>query len=340
MTESPSALTMLFSRHTKRREFIAGLGSAAAASLTARAQQRTTPVIGFLCSSSLAANASYVAVFKRALEKAGLHEGRNVAIEYSWANDHYDRLPELADNLVCHQVAVIVAVGSPAAQAAKAATATIPIVFLVASDPITSGLVGSLSRPAGNLTGVTILNNTLAPKQLEILHQVVPGAVPIGVLVNPDNPNAQTDARDVSDAARVLGRPVFILHARNEGDIAAAFATVRQRDASGLVVVADPSLLTYRDQLIDLSARHAIATIYPLPDFPAAGGLMSYSVNMTDGHDLVGGYAGRIVKGEKPADLPVQQLTRTQLAINIKTAKSLGLTIPETLKATADQIIE
>jgi putative ABC transport system substrate-binding protein len=215
----------------RRREFIAGLSGAAAWPLAARAQQRTTPVIGFLCSGYLAPNASYVAVFQRALEKAGLHEGQNVAIEYIWANDDYDRLPELAANLVRHRVAVIVAVGTPAAQAAKAVTATIPIVFFVGVDPIASGPVGSLSRPGGNLTGATILINTLAPKQLEILHQVVPGSAPIGVLLNADSPNAQASARDVGEAARALGRPLVVLYVRNESDIDAAFATLLQQDA-------------------------------------------------------------------------------------------------------------
>jgi putative tryptophan/tyrosine transport system substrate-binding protein len=323
----------------KRRDFIAGLG-AAAWPVVARAQQRTSPVIGFLCSGSLAATASYVAVFQRALEKAGLHEGQNVAIEYSWANDRYEQLPELAAYLVRRQVAVIVAVGSPAAQAAKAATATIPIAFLVSNDPAASDLVGSLSRPVGNLTGVTVLTNTLASKQLEMLHEVLPRSAPIGVFLNPDNPNTQTNARDVGDAGRALGRPLLLLYVRNESDIDAAFVALAQRYAGGLVVVSDASALTQRDRLIALSARYAIATIYPLPDFPAAGGLMSYGVNIADGHDLLGSYAGRILRGEKPTDLPVQQATKIELVINLKTAKALGLTLPITLLGRADEVIE
>jgi len=307
---------------------------------TARAQQRKTPLIGFLCSGSLAPNASYVAVFQRALEKAGLHEGQNVAIEYSWANERYEQLPEMAADLIRHGAAVIVAVGTPAAQAAKTVTATIPIVFFVGADPVALDLVGSLSRPAGNLTGVTALGNTLASKQLEILHQVLPGSAPIGVFLNPDNPNAQADARDVGEAARTLERRLTLLNARNERDIDAAFATLVQRDARGLVVVADPSWRTYRDQLIALSARDAIATIYPFLDFPPAGGLMSYGVNITDGHDLIGSYAARILRGEKPADLPVQQATKIELVINLMAAKALGLTVPLTLLVRADKVIE
>src|SRR5262249_54583588 len=209
------------------------------------------PFIGFLPPASPAPYAHHVAAFKRALEKMGFHEGQNVAIEYRWANDRYDRLPALATDLVRHQVTVIVAAGGPpAAQAARAATATIPIVFVVGADPITSGLVGSLRRPGGNLTGVTMLINTLAPKQLEIMHEILPRTATIGVLLNPDNPNAQTDARDVGEAARTLGRPIILLNARNEGDIDAAFATLVQQDARGLVVVSDPSSLTRLDQLI------------------------------------------------------------------------------------------
>jgi putative tryptophan/tyrosine transport system substrate-binding protein len=326
-----------------RRELIAGVGAGASSALwplAARPRQRTTPVIGFLHSSSPAPYSGYLAAFKRALVKMGFHDGQNVAIEHSSANDHYDRLPALAADLAHHRVAVIVAEGWPAAQAAKAATATIPIVFLVGADPISSGLVGSLSRPAGNLTGVTTLISTLAPKQLEILHEVLPRGAPIGVLLNPDNPNAQTDARDVGEAARALGRPLIVLNARNESDIDAAFTTLLQQDARGVVVVADPFLLTHHEQLIALSARHAIATIYFMPDFPAAGGLMSYGVNMTDGHDLLGSYTGRILKGEKPSDLPVQQATKIEFVINLRTVKALGLTLPITLLGRADEVIE
>jgi len=241
----------------KRREFIAGLGSAAAWPVVAWAQQAVVPVIGFLHSASLAAYARYVAAFNRALEKTGLREGQNVRIEYRWANDRYDQLPALAADLVRHQVAVIVAIGPPAAQVAKAATTTIPIVFAVGADPIASGLVGTLNRPGGNLTGTSILINTLAPKQLEILHQVLPKTAAIGALLNPDNPNAETDAREVTEAARALGRPLILFNARNESDIDATFAALARQNARGLVVVSDPSALTRGDQLIALSARHA-----------------------------------------------------------------------------------
>jgi putative ABC transport system substrate-binding protein len=298
------------------------------------------PVIGFLHSASSASYARYVAVFSRALEKTGLREGQNVAIEYSWANDRYDRLPALAADLVRRQVAVIVAIGPPAAQVAKAVTATIPIVFMVGADPIASGLVGTLNRPGGNLTGVTILINTLAPKQLEILHQVLPRTAPIGALLNPDNPNAETDAGSVTEAARALGRPLILLNARNESELDEAFAALARQNARGLVVVSDPSALTRGDQLIALSARHGVATIYPVPDLPAAGGLMSYGVSMTDGYDLLASYASRILKGEKPSDLPVQQATKIELVVNMRTVKALGLTIPETLLATADEVIQ
>jgi putative ABC transport system substrate-binding protein len=324
----------------KRREFISGLMGAAAWPLAAQAQQPAMPVIGFLHSASSAAYARYVAAFNRALEKMGLLEGQNMRIEYRWANDRYDQLPALAADLVRHQVAVIVAIGPPAAQVAKAATTTIPIVFAVGADPIASGLVGTLNRPGGNLTGASILINTLAPKQLEILHQVLPKTAAIGALLNPDNPNAETDAREVTEAARAPGRPLILFNARNESDIDATFGALARQNARGLVVVSDPSALTRGDQVIALSARHAIATIYPVPEQAAAGGLMSYGVSLTDSYDLLASYTRRILKGERPADLPVQQATKIELVINMRTAKALGLTIPETLLATADKVIE
>jgi putative tryptophan/tyrosine transport system substrate-binding protein len=299
-------------------------------------------VIGWLHSASPGPFAHFVQAFRLGLKEAGFVEGQNVAIEYRWADGQYDRLPALAADLVHRGVALIAATGGPpAARAAKAVTTTIPIVFVVGADPVKLGLVAKLNRPEDNLTGVSLLINVLAPKQLEVLHEVVPKAMAIAVLVNPDNPNAGTDTREVREAARVLGRQLFVLNARNESDVDAAFANLVQQGAGGFMVVSDPILgVDRRDQLVALAARYAMPAIYPLNIFPAAGGLMSYGSNLANAYRDSGVYTGKILKGAKPADLPVLQSTKIEFVINLKTAQALGLTIPLPLLGRADEVIE
>jgi putative ABC transport system substrate-binding protein len=317
------------------------LGSATVAwPLAAHAEQSAMPVIGFLHSASPEPFANVLAAFRQGLAEAGYFEGKNVAIEYRWAENKIDRLPTLADDLVRQQVAVIAAGGPAAAQAAKAATTTIPIVFLVGADPVQSGLVASLNRPANNLTGVGFLVNTLAPKQLEVLHELVPKAMTVGMLVNPDGPNAEADTREVQEAARLLGHQLLVLNARTEADIDLAFAKLVQRESGGLIVIGDPLNFDRRIKIIALAARNAIPTIYPLREFATAGGLMSYGPDLTVAYRIVGVYTGRVLKGDKPADLPVQMSTKVELFINLKTASMLGLTFPLTLLGRADEVIE
>jgi len=325
----------------RRRDLLAMLGSATVAwPLAAHAEQSAMPVIGFLHSASPEPFANVLAAFRQGLAEAGYFEGKNVAIEYRWAENKIDRLPTLADDLVRQQVAVIAAGGPAAAQAAKAATTTIPIVFLVGADPVQSGLVASLNRPANNLTGVGFLVNTLAPKQLEVLHELVPKAMTVGMLVNPDGPNAEADTREVQEAARFLGHQLLVLNARTEADIDLAFAKLVQRESGGLIVIGDPLNFDRRIKIIALAARNAIPTIYPLREFATAGGLMSYGPDLTVAYRIVGVYTGRVLKGDKPADLPVQMSTKVELFINLKTASMLGLTFPLTLLGRADEVIE
>jgi putative tryptophan/tyrosine transport system substrate-binding protein len=325
----------------RRREFITLLGGAAAWPLAAGAQQSAMPVIGFLDSKSPDDSAHMVAAFRRGLNGSTFIEGQNVAIEFRWAQGQYDQLPALAADLVRRRVDVIAATGGPAALAAKAASATIPIVFRIAADPIAAGLVASLSRPGGNVTGVTSLNLEVGPKRLEFLHELVPSATIMAALVNPTNPsNAEILSRDLQATARLLGLQLHLLHASSDADIDAVFATLTELRAGGLVIGTD-ALFTSRDEkLAALALRYRIPTIYQWREFVAAGGLMSYGGSFADSYRLAGVYTGRILKGEKPADLPVQQATKLELFINLKTAKALGITVPPTLLARADEVIE
>jgi ABC-type uncharacterized transport system substrate-binding protein len=324
----------------QRRTFIAGLGSAAAWPVVVRAQDRALPVIGFLHAASFSQGyVPVVAAFLEGLKENGYFEGQNVAIEYRWAEDRYDRLPALAADLVQRRVTAIFAGASPAAHAAKTATATIPIVFSTAFDPIATGLVQSLARPGGNVTGVTDLNAEVGPKRLEVLHEAVPQAAIIAALINPDSPGAETLSGDLQAAARALRIELHILHISAERDFDAVFATLIRLRAGGLVIGADAFFNNHVEQIASLALRHALPAVYSR-DFAMAGGLISYGGTLTDMYRLGGVYTGRILKGEKPADLPVQQVTAVRLSINMKTAKALGLTIPLPLLGRADEVIE
>jgi ABC-type uncharacterized transport system substrate-binding protein len=324
----------------RRREFITLLGGAAAWPAVARAQQ-PMPVIGYLGAQSPAAFASRVIAFRQGLGETGYAEGRNVAIEFRWAEGQHDRLSALAADLVSRQVAVIVAPGgAPAALAAKSATTTIPIVFEMGADPIAIGLVGSLNRPGGNITGVSSLNVEVTPKRLEILHELVPTAAVLAVLVNPTSPTADSQLRNLQAAARALGLQLHVLHASAERDFDTVFATLLQLRPGGLVIASDGFFATHSEQLADLTIRHAVPAIHQSRDFSIAGGLMSYGGSFVESHRQAGVYTGRVIKGDKPADLPVQQVTKVELFINLKTAKALGVTVPLPLLGRADEVIE
>ena len=324
----------------KRRVFMTLIsGAAFARPLGARAQPGV-PVVGFLGTRAPGDDPQLLTALRRGLNEAGYVEGRNVAIEYRFAENQYDRLPALAADLVRRQVAVIVANG-PAAQAAKAATATIPIVFTAGFDPVEVGLVASLNRPGGNITGATILDVGLGPKRLEVLHELVPKATIIAVLVNPTDPaRAETTLRDLQAAAHALGLQLHVLHASTDRDFDAVFASVAQLRAGGLVIGGEPFFNSRSEQLGALTIRHAVPTIYQFRTFAAAGGLASYGASLTDSYRQVGLYTGRILNGEKPADLPVVLATKVELIINLKTAKALGLTVPLPLLGRADEVIE
>jgi putative ABC transport system substrate-binding protein len=325
----------------RRRDFISLLGGAAAWPVAARAQQPAMPVVGYLSSESLAESVPFVAPFRQGLSEAGYVEGQNVTIEYRWADDQYDRMAALAADLVRRRVNVIAATGgSVSPLAAKAATTTIPIVFLIGADPIALGLVASLNRPGGNLTGVTNFGSELTPKLLELLRELVPSATVIAALVNPKNASAESQSRDLQAAAHTLGLQLHVLHASNERDLDTAFAALVQLRASALVIGADGFFRGRSAQLAALTVRHAVPAIYQFRDFVAAGGLISYGTDRAVLSRLAGIYTGRVLKGEKPADLPVQQSTKVELIINLRTARALGLTVPLALLARADEVIE
>jgi putative ABC transport system substrate-binding protein len=307
----------------------------------ARAQQPAMPVIGFLHSGSPELFAARVAAFHQGLNDTGFVEGRNVAIEYRWAQGQYDRLPALAADLVHRRVAVIAATGGiPSALAAKAATSTVPIVFVAGSDPIKFGIVTSLSRPDSNITGLTAFTSELVPKRLELLHEVVQSATTVALLVNPTNVVAEIVLRDVQGAARTLGLQLHVVHASAEADLDKVFATLDQLQAGALVIGTDTFFDGQSERLAALAVRHAVPTIYQTREFAAAGGLMSYGSSLTDAYRKAGAYVGRVLKGERPGDLPVMQATKVELTINLKAAKALGLTVPPTLLGRADEVIE
>jgi ABC-type uncharacterized transport system substrate-binding protein len=326
----------------KRRKFITLLGGAAAAwPLAARAQQTAMPVIGFLNGTSLQGYGRFLLAFRKGLSETGYTEGRNVRIEYRWAEGNYDLLTALAADLVRRRVDVIAATSTPANVVAKAATTTIPIVFTTSSDPVKLGLVASLSHPGGNVTGAVTLNVEAAPKRLELLHSMVTTAGILGALINPDRSGAADDQlKALQEAARALGQEIRVFRAETESDIDATFAQLAEQRAKALFVTTDAFFFSQRDRLVRLADRHAIPTIFDRREFVEAGGLMSYGGSVTDIYHLAGIYTGRILKGEKPANLPVQQSTKLELMINLKTAKALGITVPPTLLASADEVIE
>jgi putative ABC transport system substrate-binding protein len=326
----------------KRRQFMTLLGGAAATwPLSVRAQQSAMPVIGFLCGGSSVSDAPRVAAVERGLAESGYVIGRNASAQYRWAEDQNDRLQALATDLAGHPVAVIVAVGTtPAAVAAKAATSTVPIVFTIGGDPVEIGLVSALNRPGGNATGVSFLNRVVIAKQVELLHEAVPNGTVIGFLANPTNPYTDRDVKNAQVAADALGLKLIVVKAATESDIEAAFATLGQNRVGALLVAGNLFFRDQRERLVALATREAMPAMFPWREATAAGGLMSYGANMPEAFRQAGIYVGRILKGEKPADLPVQQSTKVELVINLKTAKALGLTFPLSLLGRADEVIE
>jgi putative ABC transport system substrate-binding protein len=325
----------------KRREFITLLGGAAVGwPFATQGQQPAMPVVGYLSSLTQADSVHFDAAFRRGLSEMGYVERQNVSIEYRWITDRYDPLPAMAVDLVQRQVAMIGAFGPPAVLAAKAATTTIPIVFVTGADPTKFGFVASFNRPGGNITGIWMVTTVLAEKRLQMMHELLPKAESIALLVNPTSPVAEPQTRDAQGAARALSLKLSVVSAVTENDFDQVFATLVQQRADALFVSADPFFSSRREHLVALAARHAIPTLYEFREFVEAGGLMSYGTVLRDGYYKGGIYAGRILKGAKPADLPVEQVNKLELVINLKTAKTLGLTVPVTLQATADEVIE
>jgi putative ABC transport system substrate-binding protein len=324
-----------------RRTFIVGLGSAAAWPVVARAQQPAMPVIGVLSLQSAEVDYKDVTVpFLQGLKETGYVEGQNAAIEYRYAENELDRLPALAADLVRRRVAVIVTSGNIAAAAARAGTTTLPIIFVVGGDPVATGLIASLNRPGGNITGVLNLSAELAPKRLQLLRELIPNAARFGVLADPAFPTAQPLITDLQAAAHTLGQQLVIVNARTDSDLETAFASFSQQRVDAVLISTSNFFSRHAEQLAALAARHTLPAIYPFREYALAGGLMSYGSSFGYTYHQAGNYAGRILKGEKPADLPVQQITKIDLVINLKTAKALGLTVPETLLATADEVIQ
>ena len=323
----------------RRREFITLLGAAAAWPVAARAQQPAMPVIGFLRSTPAKPFAHILAAFRQGLNETGFVEGQNVAVEQRWADNQLDQLPALAVDLVRRQAGAIVCNG-PAVEAARSAAATIPIVFVIGGDPVALGLVTSLNRPGGNLTGLTFFGNRLGAKRVEMLRELVPGTSVIAALIDPNFPEAVVESREVEEACRTIGQKIVLVNAANEREFDAAFTSIIQAGAGALLVIGSPFFTSKNQTLVALSARHAIPAIYDLRDYVAAGGLISYSASFTDTYRQAGVYAGRILNGAKPSELPVLQPTTFELAINLKTAKALGLTFPPSVHLRADEVIE
>jgi ABC-type uncharacterized transport system substrate-binding protein len=324
-----------------RREFITLLGGAATWPLAARAQQPTMPVIGFMSSRAASDSVHLISAFQRGLSEGGLVEGRNVAVEYRWAQGNYDLMPAIAAELVNRRVAVLVAAGGDvSAQAAKKATSTVPIVFGTGSDPVATGLVASINRPGGNVTGVHVLTNQMEPKRLGLLNELIPRTTLIGILLNHRFPAAPRMLREIEEAARTIGHPVFVAKASNDAELDAAFAALVERRVGALLVAADPYYDTRRDRIVAFAARQRLPAMYQFREYAVAGGLVSYGVSLTEAYRLFGTYAMRILKGEKPTDLPVQRLVKTELVINLKAAKALGFEFPPMFSARADEVIE
>jgi putative ABC transport system substrate-binding protein len=325
----------------RRREFITLIGGAAGWPISARAQQAAMPVIGFLNSASPGPFTRNVAAFRQGLKEAGYIEGQNVAIDYRWAGGQYDKLPALAAELVSRRVSVIAATGGiPSARSAKEATPSIPIVFVTGNDPVNAGLVPNFNRPGGNVTGVAFLVNTLGAKRLELLREVIPGATTIGMLVNPTNPDVEPETKDMRAAADAIGRRLIVVNAATERELDQAFSVLAKEHTGALTIAGDPFFATRSQQLAELAVRYSLPAINPTREFPDAGGLMSYGTSVIDAYRQAGTYVARILRGEKPADLPVLQPTKFELVINLKTANALGLRVPNTLLVSADEVIE
>jgi putative tryptophan/tyrosine transport system substrate-binding protein len=325
----------------KRRDFITLLGGTAATwPLAARAQQPAMPVIGYLSSLGQAISVRFDAAFRRGLSDVGYVEGQNVSVEYHWITDRYDALPAMAADLVQRQATVIFALGPPAVLAAKTASGTVPIVFVTGADPLKFGFVASFNKPGGNITGIWMVLTALAEKRLQLLHELLPKAELIGLLINPTSPVAEPQTREAQAAAHVLGVKLTVLNAATENDFNQVFASLAQQRADALFVSADPFFASKREHLVALAAQHAMPTTYEFREFVEAGGLMSYGTVLSDGYYKGGNYVGKVLKGTKPADLPVEQVNKFELVINLKTAKTLGLTVPDKLLALADEVIE